>query len=61
MTFVIGTDTMVRIINPKYYGNIFENMLQAIRAMQASGVHFVVGGRLEQGVGTNERCASPNI
>jgi len=48
ITFAIGTDTMVRIINPKYYGNSNENMLQAVREMGSEGVHFVVGGRVEQ-------------
>ena len=46
--FLIGTDTMVRIINPKYYGDNEEDMLEAVREMGRSGVHFVVGGRLEQ-------------
>lgn len=48
MTFVIGTDTMVRILNPKYYNNEYEDMLEAMRDMRDEGVHFVVGGRLEQ-------------
>lgn len=46
--FVIGTDTMVRILNPKYYGDDVEEMLESVREMGRSGVHFVVGGRLEQ-------------
>eukprot|EP00571_Detonula_confervacea_P010908 CAMPEP_0172303298 /NCGR_PEP_ID=MMETSP1058-20130122/4847_1 /TAXON_ID=83371 /ORGANISM="Detonula confervacea, Strain CCMP 353" /LENGTH=629 /DNA_ID=CAMNT_0013014047 /DNA_START=464 /DNA_END=2353 /DNA_ORIENTATION=- len=49
MSFVLGTDTMVRIINPKYYGNSRENMLAALVDMKEKGVHFIVGGRLEQG------------
>ena len=49
LTFIIGTDTMVRIINPKYYGNSIEEMLAAVREMGDAGVHFAVGGRLEQG------------
>mmetsp|Transcript_32830 Transcript_32830/g.60597 ORF Transcript_32830/g.60597 Transcript_32830/m.60597 type:complete len:350 (+) Transcript_32830:614-1663(+) len=49
MSFVLGTDTMVRIINPKYYGDSRENMLAAIMDMKEKGVHFIVGGRLEQG------------
>jgi hypothetical protein len=49
MTFVIGTDTMVRIINPKYYGNSNTNMVAALEDMKEKGVHFIVGGRLEQG------------
>jgi len=48
LIFVIGADTMIRIINPKYYNNSFENMLEAVRDMAKVGVHFVVGGRLEQ-------------
>jgi nicotinic acid mononucleotide adenylyltransferase len=51
MSFVIGTDTLVRIINPKYYGNEESAMLEAIRSMK--GVHFVVGGRLEQTKGSS--------
>ena len=54
MTFIIGTDTMVRIINPKYYGDSIDGMLAAVREMGEAGVHFVVGGRLEQGKGEDE-------
>jgi nicotinic acid mononucleotide adenylyltransferase len=53
MTFVIGTDTMVRIINPKYYGNSIKNMIVAVREMGDLGAHFVVGGRLEQSKDVN--------
>ncbi|KAL9185944.1 hypothetical protein ACHAXT_003721 [Thalassiosira profunda] len=51
MHFVLGTDTMVRILNPKYYGDSRENMVAALVEMQEKGVHFIVGGRLEQGTG----------
>lgn len=54
MAFVIGTDTMIRILNPKYYGDSKEAMLEAIRDMKRHGVHFVVGGRLQQGVESDE-------
>ena len=54
MTFVIGTDTMVRIINPKYYGNSFDSMIDAVREMGDLGAHFVVGGRLEQIKGASD-------
>lgn len=40
---------MVRIINPKYYGGSEQNMISALELMQSKGVHFIVGGRLEQG------------
>lgn len=49
MSFVIGTDTMVRIIDPKYYGNSREGLVSALLRMKERGVHFIVGGRLEQG------------
>mmetsp|Transcript_10286 Transcript_10286/g.13021 ORF Transcript_10286/g.13021 Transcript_10286/m.13021 type:complete len:804 (+) Transcript_10286:94-2505(+) len=48
MSFVIGTDTMIRIINPKYYGDNYDSMLEAVREMGDLGAHFVVGGRVEQ-------------
>lgn len=50
MSHNIGTDTMVRIINPKYYGNRKEHMIKALEDMNSKGVHFIVGGRLEQGM-----------
>jgi nicotinic acid mononucleotide adenylyltransferase len=48
LVFVIGTDTLVRLLNPKYYDNNESTMLAAIRDMKQKGVHFIVGGRLEQ-------------
>ena len=48
LTFVIGTDTMVRIIDPKYYDGSIPNMLEALTSMKDGGVHFIVGGRVEQ-------------
>lgn len=49
--FVVGTDTMVRITKPKYYGS-HENMIASLLEMKDRGVHFIVGGRLEQGTET---------
>ncbi|KAL7533426.1 hypothetical protein ACHAXR_005230 [Thalassiosira sp. AJA248-18] len=49
VSFVMGTDTMARIINPKYYGNSRDSMLAALVYLKEKGVHFIVGGRLEQG------------
>ena len=46
ISFVIGADTLVRIINPKYYGDESSAMIEALRSM--NGVHFFGGGRLEQ-------------
>jgi nicotinic acid mononucleotide adenylyltransferase len=44
-SFVIGTDTMVRILNPKYYSDDSAQMMASLREMD---VQFVVGGRLNQ-------------
>lgn len=49
LVFCIGVDTMVRIINPKYYGDSKDVMLEAVREMNRQGVSYVVGGRVEQG------------
>ena len=49
INFVIGTDTMVRILNPKYYGDGSEaDMIASLLELKASGAGFIVGGRLEQ-------------
>ena len=40
-------------INPKYYDNSREKMLAALVDMKEKGVHFIVGGRLEQGTEEN--------
>jgi nicotinic acid mononucleotide adenylyltransferase/nicotinamide mononucleotide (NMN) deamidase PncC len=46
LSFVIGTDTLVRIIDPKYYNNDKSEMEYALCSMK--GVNFLIGGRLEQ-------------
>ncbi len=43
--FSIGTDTLVRLIDPKYYNNSEDEMLRTLMDMSC---HFVVGGRLDQ-------------
>jgi nicotinic acid mononucleotide adenylyltransferase len=47
LTFIIGTDTLVRLLDPKYYAhdNSSEKMVESIRRLPC---RFVVGGRLEQ-------------
>jgi len=49
VNFVIGTDTMVRILNPKYYRDKSRaGMIESLLELKASGASFIVGGRLEQ-------------
>ncbi|CAJ1953541.1 unnamed protein product [Cylindrotheca closterium] len=43
MSFVIGADTLVRLIDRKYYGNDESKMVSALQEM--GGTRFLVGGR----------------
>jgi nicotinic acid mononucleotide adenylyltransferase len=45
LPFVIGTDTLVRLVDPKYYNDSYEEMVVTLEGMACD---FVVGGRLEQ-------------
>lgn len=44
LTFVIGTDTLVRLLDPKYYDSVPD----MFRILQEMPCKFVVGGRLSQ-------------
>ena len=46
-TFVIGVDTMRRVIDPKYYGNSRGKMLSALAEMREMGCSFLVAGRVD--------------
>jgi hypothetical protein len=49
INFVIGTDTLVRILNPKYYQDQLRiNMNKSLLELKSNGVGFIIGGRLEQ-------------
>ena len=45
-TFVIGVDTMRRVIDPNYYGNSRGKMLSALAEMRELGCSFLVAGRV---------------
>ena len=47
--FIIGWDTMVRIIDPKYYGDSEQAMLTALAEIWARGYRFLVAGRQVDG------------
>lgn len=49
--FSIGTDTLVRLIDPKYYNNSPDEMLRILDKMACQ---FVVGGRLDQRTPSSE-------
>ncbi|KAK7269809.1 hypothetical protein RIF29_22554 [Crotalaria pallida] len=43
--FVIGADTAVRLINPKYYDGDYNKMLKILTGCKDTGCAFLVGGR----------------
>ena len=47
--FVIGYDTMVRLIDPAYYGDDERKMTKALASIAQLGGRFLVAGRLEDG------------
>lgn len=48
-TFIIGADTAARLINPKYYDNNSERMLEVLLGVKQLGCNFLVGGRIVDG------------
>jgi len=44
--FVMGADTLTRLLLPKYYGNSMENMLASVSHItEGHGCSFIIGGR----------------
>ena len=48
ITFVVGIDTAVRVLNPKYYGGTLEGLSQAMLALAEAHVSFIVAGRVDE-------------
>ncbi|PON86987.1 Rossmann-like alpha/beta/alpha sandwich fold containing protein [Trema orientale] len=48
--FVIGADTVARLIHPKYYDGDYNKMLKILTGCKATGCTFLVGGRNVDGV-----------
>ena len=49
-TFVVGSDTAARIVEPKYYGGDRSRMLAALHEIRQAGCRFLVAGRVTSGV-----------
>ena len=45
VAFVIGADTMVRLVEPRYYEGDSGKMQDALRAIEQAGCRFMVAGR----------------
>lgn len=46
--FIVGADTVIRILQPRYYGDESQ-MFQALDAIRAQGCSFLVAGRIDRG------------
>jgi hypothetical protein len=44
-TFVVGYDTAVRILAPRYYHDSYDEMLAALDELREQACHFLVAGR----------------
>jgi hypothetical protein len=47
-TFVLGYDTAVRLLDPRYYGGA-DGLLVALNEIRAAGCHILVAGRVVDG------------
>ena len=48
-SFIVGWDTAVRLVDPKYYGGSEDDMFSALAEMWAGGCRFLVAGRAHDG------------
>ncbi len=48
-TFVVGWDTAIRLVAPRYYGGDSDAMMVALAEMLAAGTRFLVAGREDNG------------
>ncbi len=46
--FVLGADTAMRVVEPRYYGDAPRRMESALAAIRAAGCRFFVGGRVDR-------------
>ena len=45
--FVVGADTAVRVVDPRFYGDDPAALVRALDAIRAAGCRFLVGGRVD--------------
>ncbi len=45
--FVVGYDTAIRIVDPRFYKKSTQQMFQSLRAMRSNGNAFLVAGRID--------------
>ena len=60
-TILIGADTMVRILNPKYYkGQSMDSVVDMLQKIRSFGVAFLVAGRVSQEKGKGDTFLTGN-
>ena len=47
-TFIVGYDTAIRILDPRYYQQSYDNMLAALGQIRTQGCRFLVAGRTDK-------------
>ena len=60
-TFLVGIDTAVRIVNPKYYSDSAEQMAAVLNAIRALGCDFLVACRVDSGTKHVQTLADADI
>ena len=45
--FVVGADTAVRVVAPRFYGDSVATMCQALECLRAASCRFIVAGRID--------------
>lgn len=48
-TFVVGTDTALRLVDTRYYGHDRQSMLDALRTLKVRGCRVLVAARCDRG------------
>ena len=48
VVFVVGADTAARIVQPRFYQDSAERMLEVLAEIRRQGCRFLVAGRLDQ-------------
>ena len=59
-SFVVGWDTAVRILDPKYYDGSYQSMLSALTDIRKNDCSFIVAGRMDD-VGDFRNAKEINI
>lgn len=60
-TFVVGIDTALRVVDPRFYGSNRANMAKALENLRNSGCRFLVAGRATENGNFRTITDLPNL